>query len=77
MPPPSTGLVEMGGCRTTLNNGVFDEAGQVLTFWCLPQRRMAPPLPPPPCARARANRCRRLDWDFRMLPLPWPSQSSI
>lgn len=32
MPPASVGIMEMGGNRTTPNNGVFNSSGTVLTF---------------------------------------------
>lgn len=44
MPPASTGLMEMGGNRTTQNNGVFDQAGRVLTFCGHPDYSHRPPV---------------------------------
>ena len=38
MPGPAAGLIEMGGNRTTPNNGVFDMRGTVLTFCGHPVR---------------------------------------
>ena len=46
MPGPAAGLIEMGGNRTTPNNGVFDMRGTVLTF-CGHPVRFALPLSPP------------------------------
>lgn len=47
MPPASAGLIEMGGNRTTLNNGVFNTSGTVLTFCGHPDYSHRPPVPTP------------------------------
>ena len=54
MPGPAAGLIEMGGNRTTPNNGVFDMRGTVLTF-CGHPVRFALPLSPRPTLSLSAN----------------------
>ena len=50
MPGPAAGLIEMGGNRTTPNNGVFDMRGTVLTFCGHPVRvSLSLLLSPSPC----------------------------
>ena len=62
MPPTSAGLIEMGGNRTTLNNGVFNMSGTVLTFCGHPDYSHRPPVPTP---------LRHLGaWNAHMLRIP-------
>ena len=44
MPPAHLGLFEMGGNRTTPNNGVFNEQGTILTFCGHPDYSHSPPV---------------------------------
>ena len=54
MPGPAAGLIEMGGNRTTPNNGVFDMRGTVLTF-CGHPVRFSLSLSPRPTLSLSAN----------------------